>query len=416
MANRPGRRRFGNIRKRPSGRWQASYIAPDGLRRYAGGTFDRKGDAERWLSVVESEILRGEWLDPLLSAVSVEEYASAWIKERQLRPRTRENYQDAWRLHIKPFLGSKQLRDITPQVVREWRTRLLETGRGEPTVAKAYRLLRAVLNTAVDDGLISRNPCRIKGADRTRTPERPVATVPQVYALADAVGARFRALILLAAVSGLRWAELVGLRRADLDLDSSTLRVPRRVAELRNGGMEEGPTKTAAGLRTVALPEVVVTELQNHLGTFVGPEDTALLFIGAQGGRLRRGNFRRAVKWVDARVAAGLPEGFHFHDLRHTGDHLASRAGASTRELMYRMGHASEQAALIYQHATRERDRQIAEDMDRMIQREARRSVGQRRRQSGTKTMGTKARQRTTGSPNSPLIAQDPALSDDPAD
>jgi integrase len=227
-----------------------------------------------------------------------------------------------------------------------------------------------MLNTAVDDGLISRNPCRIKGADRTTTPERPVATVPQVYALADAVGARFRALILLAAVSGLRWAELVGLRRGDLDLDSSTLRVPRRVAELRDGGMDEGPTKTAAGLRTVALPQVVVTELQNHLATLVGPEASALLFTGARGGRLRRGNFRRAVKWSDARVAAGLPERFHFHDLRHTGDHLASRAGASTRELMYRMGHASERAALIYQHATRERDRQIAQDMDRLIQRE----------------------------------------------
>ncbi|HEV8559193.1 MAG TPA: hypothetical protein VGR06_22845, partial [Actinophytocola sp.] len=65
-----------------------------------------------------------------------------------------------------------------------------------------------------------------------------------------------------------------------------------------------------------------------------------------------------------------LPERFHFHDLRHTGDHLASRAGASTRELMHRMGHASERAALIYQHATRERDRQIARDMDRLIQRE----------------------------------------------
>jgi integrase len=376
MVNRRGRRRFGNIRKRPSGRWQASYIAPDGLRRYAGGTFDRKGDAERWLSVVESEILRGEWLDPLLSTVSVEEYARAWIKQRQLRPRTRENYQDAWRLHIQPFLGSKQLRDVTPQVVRGWRTMLLETGRGEPTGAKAYRRLRAVLNTALDDGLISRNPCRIKGADRTKTPERPVATVRQVYALADAVGARFRAMILLAAVSGLRWAELVGLRRGDLDLDSSTLRVPRRVAELRDGGMEEGPTKTAAGLRSVALPEVVVTELQNHLATFVGPETIALLFTGAQGGRLRRGNFRRAVKWANACVAAGLPEGFHFHDLRHTGDHLASRAGASTRELMYRMGHASERAALIYQHATRERDRQIAQDMERLIQREGQTTSG----------------------------------------
>jgi integrase len=370
MANRPGRRRFGSIRRRSSGRWQASYIAPDGLRRYAGGTFDRKGDAERWLSVVESEILRGQWLDPLLSAVSLEEYTSAWIRDRHLRPRTRENYQDAWRLHIKPFLGSKQLRDITPQVVRGWRTRLRESGCGEPTVAKAYRLLRAVLNTAVDDGLISRNPCRIRGADRTKTPERPVATVLQVYALADAVGARFRALILLAAVSGLRWAELVGLRRGDLDLASSAIRVPRRVAELRDGAMDEGPTKTAAGLRTVALPEVVVDELQDHLAIFVRPEAAALLFTGAQGGRLRRGNFRRAVKWAEACVAAGLSEGFHFHDLRHTGDHLASRAGASTRELMYRMGHASERAALIYQHATQERDRQIAQDMDRLIQRE----------------------------------------------
>src|SRR4029453_4808208 len=321
MVNRRGRRRFGNIRKRPSGRWQASYIAPDGLRRYAGGTFDRKGDAERWLSVVESEILRGEWLDPLLSTVSVEEYARAWIKQRQLRPRPRENYQHAWRVPLHPFLGSKQLGDVTPQVVRGWRTMLLETGRGEPTVAKAYRLLRAVLNTALEDGLISRNPCRIKGADRTKTPERPVATVRQVYALADAVGARFRAMILLAAVSGLRWAELVGLRRGDLDLDSSTLRVPRRVAELRDGGMEEGPTKTAAGLRSVALPEVVVTELQNHLATFVGPETIALLFTGAQGGRLRRGNFRRAVKWANACVAAGAPRGFNFLYPRHTGGH-----------------------------------------------------------------------------------------------
>jgi integrase len=84
-------------------------------------------------------------------------------------------------------------------------------------------------------------------------------------------------LILLSAVPGLRWAELVGLRRGDLDLASSTLRVSRRVAELRDGGRDAGPTKTAAGLRTVVLPEVVMAEPDDHLGTFVGPEATALL-------------------------------------------------------------------------------------------------------------------------------------------
>jgi integrase len=76
---------------------------------------------------------------------------------------------------------------------------------------------------------------------------------------------------------------------------------------------------------------------------------------------LKRGNWRKSVKWVEAVKKAGLPEGFHFHDLRHTGNHLAASSGASTRELMHRMGHASMRAALIYQHATSERDREIPE-------------------------------------------------------
>ena len=69
-------------------------------------------------------------------------------------------------------------------------------------------------------------------------------------------------------------------------------------------------------------------------------------------------------------VATGLPSGFHFHDLRHTGNHLAATAGASTRELMHRMGHGSMRAALIYQHATTERDRAIAQRLNDLVQRD----------------------------------------------
>src|SRR5207248_10546415 len=99
----------------------------------------------------------------------------------------------------------------------------------------------------------------------------------------------------------------------------------------------------------------------------VTADPEALVFTGDKGGPLRTGNFRRAVKWDRAVAAAGITGEFYFHDLRHTGNTLAAASGASTRELMHRMGHASMRAALIYQHATSERDREIAAGMDRRI-------------------------------------------------
>jgi integrase len=259
------------------------------------------------------------------------------------------------------------LAEIKPQTIRTWRRRLLDGGTPEPQAVKAYSLLRAILNTAVkEDGIIRDNPCRIKGYDRYHTPERPIATVAQVYALADAVPGRYRALILVAAFSGLRWGELVALRRCDVELDGGVVRVSRKLAALRRG-MAYGPPKSDAGVRTVTLPAAAVAALRPHLRQHVGDGPEALVFTGDKGAQLRSGNFGRATRWVDTVTAAGLPAGFHFHDLRHTGNNLAAAAGASTRELMHRMGHASMRAALIYQHATSERDREIAAAMDQRI-------------------------------------------------
>jgi integrase len=114
----------------------------------------------------------------------------------------------------------------------------------------------------------------------------------------------------------------------------------------------------------VALPAFLVGELLHHLAELVADAPEALVFTGPRGAMLRTGNFRRSVDWPAAVRAAGLPTGFHVHDLLHTGNTLAAAAGASTRELMHRMGHASLRAALIYQHATCERDREIASKMD----------------------------------------------------
>ncbi|MGM1057838.1 tyrosine-type recombinase/integrase [Saccharothrix sp. Mg75] len=368
MANKKNHRQFGHIRKLPSGRFQASYLGPDGLRRYAPDTFTTKTDANAWLSTVEADLLRGEWVDPLLGKVALKEYGERWIKERQLGVRTREEYNRQFRLYVDPFLGAKLLNSITTETVRTWRQHLLDSGRSHSTTAKAYRLLRAIMNTALDDNRVKRNPCRIKGADQEHAPERPVATVEQVFALAEGMPSRFRVLVLAAAFTGLRWGELIALRRCDVDLDAPSVRVPRRLAQLDSGRLVEGPPKSQAGFRTVALPGILVDDFRRHLMAFVKAGAEELVFIGPKGSPLRRSNWRKSVKWARTVELLGLPEGFHFHDLRHTGNNLAAASGASTRELMHRMGHGSMRAALIYQHATSERDKEIADNLSERVQ------------------------------------------------
>lgn len=371
MTGRVGRRDFGYLRSLPSGRYQASYLGPDGLRRFAPATFSTRSDGLAWLAVKQAELLRGEWTDPDLGRVPLREYAVRWIAEHRLSPRTRDLYEGLFRLHVEPYLGAKAIGSITPETVRAWRARLRADGRSDPTMAKAYRLLRAILNTAVDDGRLLRNPCRIKGADREQPAERPVASVPQVFALADAVGSHYRAFVLTAALASLRWGELVGLRRHDVDLAAGLIHVRRSVTE-RGGTLDVVQPKNGSA-RTVALPAILVDVLRDHLERG-GPDPEAPVFTGERGGTPRRGNWRDIAGWPEAVRAAGLPAGFHFHDLRHTGNHLAAQTGASTRELMQRMGHSTMRAALIYQHATDSRSRVLADRLDALV-REQRRGV-----------------------------------------
>ncbi len=147
------------------------------------------------------------------------------------------------------------------------------------------------MNTAVDDGLIKRNPCRIKGAGSEDSAERPVLSVAQVYALADAVGLRYRALILLAAFSSLRWGELAALRPEDINLDACTVRVTR---QLNKPGAVPlfGPPKSRAGRRVVDFADLIVPDLRKHLGAVPAG---ALAFTSPEGTALSNTNFRRRV-------------------------------------------------------------------------------------------------------------------------
>lgn len=171
--------------------------------------------------------------------------------------------------------------------------------------------------------------------------------------------------MLLATFGSLRWGGLAALRRRCLDLDAGPVRVVASTTELKDGSVTIGPPKSAAGTRTVALPEMVISELRAHLDIYVGDGDEAFVFVGAKGAMLRRPTFTRP--WAKALRSVGL-SGFHFHDLRHTGNTFASQSGATLRELMNRMGHSTTRAALIYLHTEGDRDRRIADGMGRLAE------------------------------------------------
>ena len=305
MANRKGRRRrFGSVRQLPSGRYQVRYQGPDGLLRPADRTFATETDANVWLTVTEAEMLRGEWIDPDAGRVPLGEYAAEWIAQRpRLAPRTVALYETLLRLHIEPTLGTRHLSSVTPAVVRSWRSGLLDGGVGEVTVAKSYRLLRAVFATAVDDELIRRNPCRVKGAGRERSPERGVVGIEEVYALADSIAPRWRALVLVAAFGGLRWGELAALRRHRVDLEARD-GAGRGVGDRHRGPPVGRPAEVGQPAHGHA-PGPVVDELRRHIDEYSERGRTGRVFVGAKGGTMRRSNFQAT--WREATKAADVP-------------------------------------------------------------------------------------------------------------
>jgi hypothetical protein len=194
---RTGRRQFGSVRKLPSKRWQAAYWHL-GIRHVADCTFTAKADAQAWLATVQTDIHRGAWVDPVGGRQTLASYSHAWLARRtDLRPTTRSKYSHLLERHILPSLGRTELAQVTPSAVRGWYLEL--RGRRPTTADDAYRLLRAVMNTAVADSLLVRSPCQVKGAGQVRSAERPVASIAEVAAAVAGVPGAYRLAFLLPA-------------------------------------------------------------------------------------------------------------------------------------------------------------------------------------------------------------------------
>ncbi|MFH8774908.1 tyrosine-type recombinase/integrase [Streptomyces sp. NPDC017958] len=240
---------------------------------------------------MQTELRQGDWRDPDAANVPFGQYAVAWVNERPLAVSTAELYAILVRVHLAPTFGRLAIADITPAAVRTWRRARLDAGTGPTTVAKAYSLLRTIMGTAVEDGLIRRNPCQIKNGGTVNTPERPTATVSDVFAIADASQPRYRALVLLGAFCALRWGELVALRRRDVDVEAGMIRVRGSVSELNSGKHLYKAPKSEAGKRSVAIPRSILPVVFTHMEQFAEPGADGRVFVGAKGATPRPNHF-----------------------------------------------------------------------------------------------------------------------------
>ena len=377
MASKPRQRsRFGSVRQLPPGRWQARYKGPDGRTHTAGMTFPTKSDAYAYLATVEADLIRGQWKAPLRSDATVRSYGQAWIRQNpRLKASTRSTYEHEFRLHIEPRLGHLRLDQLTSAQIREWRAEVGEAiqaswdGRGtqsgtrprtgQATQARAYRLLRAILTTAVEDGILQTNPCRIKGGGEYDVAERPTLSVSEIEALAEAIDAQYRTFVYFAAYTGLRLGEVAGLRRKHVDLQEGAIRVMQ--AEGRHTSSDHPATpKSKAGNRVVLLPPFLAQMLREHLMKQATIDSEAHVFVTRTGRNVYFGAPRAVRKAMNA---IGRPDAAT-HDLRHTASVLKAMSGATAADLKRDLGHSTMDAAQRYMHANLENQRAVAASLD----------------------------------------------------
>jgi integrase len=357
------RKNFGTIEKLKSGKYRARYTHPHtGERISAPNTFTTKADANLWLNSQELAIERGTWRDKRVMQDTVDSYGITCITQRELKSVNRDQYLEFWQLHITPYLGQVRLQDLTPEKVRTWQASRLQAGAGKHSVASAYRILKSVCNTALREQAITHNPCQIVGASKPKSERRKPLTGEQVIALANAVLARYKALVLFLALTGLRIGEATALTAADLQLDGEnpSVTVRLRVRENRKGGgFDFAPPKTTAGFRTIQIPKMLVPILQEHIAEFVPEYSGAFVFATSKGNPAVGGG---ADNISDTLTKMGLHK-HSTHDLRHTNATIAIHLDVPREQLRERLGHSSSQSTDIYTHGTQGGDKAIADKL-----------------------------------------------------
>jgi integrase len=359
------KRRFGRVRKLPSGRYQARYLGPDGQDHPAPITFKGKRDAEQFLSLVEADIAKGRWIAPAAGRTTLTHWAEQWFSaaSRTLKPKTRNTYRSVLDRLVLPHLGTVALANLKPMAVSKW-VGTLTDAKSASQVRQAYRLLSQIMTSAVDNDMIPVSPCR-----RVRLPRLPEAdphilTVAEVKRLADGCELTDRVLILFLSYAGLRIGEALPLRRRHIDVTDGKVLIVDAVTELPGGPVIDTPKDHQK--RELAVPAFVVKLVVQLLASLPDDPD-AFVFPGRQKHTAHRQQsyhgFRR--RFIRAVHAAGLTD-VTPHDLRAThATWVADSHGVMVAA--HRLGHAN--ASVTTRHYARAvdgRDADVAKHLDKL--------------------------------------------------
>lgn len=322
-----------SIQQRSNGRWAVRWRDEAGRQHWR--TFATKKAAEEFLrpSVTFARVAS----PPTALKVNVETYATEW-KGRQLwRPGTQSQVDCYLRRYLIPQFGRHDLSAIRTADVQVF-VRQLADHLAPASVRLIIAHLRSLMNEAVRDGLITTNPTKGVRLPRQHRAVAILPTLQQVSTLRSQLPDRYRTLVDLAAGSGLRQGECLGLTLDRLDPDALTIRVDRQLAQPALPGSLFGPPKTHASIRVVPITATLVEALQGHADVFgLGPD--RLLFTDESGEPLKRRTVSQV--WSPAARTVGLPPRTGMHCLRHFYASLLIRAGCSVKVVQSRLGHAT---------------------------------------------------------------------------
>jgi integrase len=356
-----------SIRTRTLSTGQSAYLVryrgQDGRER--SKQFKRRTDAERYVSLVEVDLARGDWVDPRLGRITVEEWFERWWPTLTgLRPTTRARDEASFRNHVLPTFGSTPLARLDRTRLREWARHLSDpdgAGLAPASVAKTVQVFNKVMRAAVEDRLIATNPVERLPLPKISREEMRFLNVDELARLASAIDPRYRPLVLLGGYGGLRIGEMLALRWSRVDLDRGRIEVVEGLTELA-GTITFGPPKTKAAIRSLAVPHFVVSALASLDGGDADPK--RLVFRSPEGHAVRPGLFRRRF-WNPAVNAADLAP-LRVHDLRHTAVALWIAAGANPKQIAIRAGHTSVSVVLDrYGHLFPEQDDALVAALER---------------------------------------------------
>ncbi len=300
--------------------------------------FKTKREAEDYLASVQVSKLRGEWIDPTRSRITVEEWAEHWYAAQlQLKATTLSNYRYTLDSQIIPRWGKTRLPQVGHADVQAW-VSALSTTRAPSTVKQIYLVLAGMMKYAVRDGRLSRNPCDGVQLPRLVKDRRGYLTHAQVQALARECG-EYGDIVLFLAYTGVRWGEMAALKVGRLDMLRRRAEIAEAVSPAR--GQLVWSTPKSHSSRSVPFPDFLSEPLAARCA---GRKRDDLVFVGPDGGVLRSGNFNRRqfargvahMKSVDPTFPNMTP-----HDLRHTAASLAVSAGANVKAVQRMLGHAS---------------------------------------------------------------------------